>query len=147
MKLLIAILFCISACSCLNIKAHFVVNTTTAGYSFEGHAYVVTKEDEFETASDIVVPYNGTFRMKDHKEYFASGTVSVKNPPFSHLNDIKVIGIVKSPGKLTFSGIFKVNPLDVYKPKIPIKGELSLSNGVKDKANGYVDRPVILELD
>ena len=127
------------------VKAHFVLQVPSLKYNFDGYAYV--NIGDMTGWVDLFAPvearFEGTFKDETGAEYSSAGTVTVPDPPLSHLNDIRVSGHYDSnPAATTFEGVFKVSVWDILKPKIPFVGHLKFSNGKEGDASGLVDKPV-----
>jgi hypothetical protein len=115
-----------------------VISATDINYIFNGFAYI-TLESNTHPSIPLDIPFNGTFTDENEKESLVSGIASIANPFPKHLDNIKVSGRIQN--SMNFNGILKVNPFDVVKWKIPIKGELNFNNQQHSKAIGYILRP------
>ena len=143
----LVILLVLAATVCGKIvKAHFIMEVPSLKYKIDGYGYV--EINEFTRRISVLAPvhatFNGTLTDGAGSSYSTEGTVTVDDPPLSHLNDIKAAGNFDSkPSKTDFNGIMKVSVWDILKPKIPFEGHLKFSNGKEGDVKGIVDRPTL----
>ena len=129
------------------MKAHFHMDMLSLHYSFDGWGYAEATSKGVIINKDITGTFNGTFTDDKGVNHTMQGTVTVQDPPLSHLDKIMAKGTYSnSPADISYEGIFAVSVWDVVKPRIPFKGKLKFSNGKEGDARGLLDKPKLLEV-
>ena len=121
-------------------KCHFHIDIPAIKYAFDGFAYVDdTPPYHIVTLkAPVSAPFNGTIKDDVGSSHPTSGKLSIADPPIEHLNDV-MVGGTYFPEKVTYNGKFMINPLDITKKEVPVKGNVKLSNGKQGDATGSIE--------